>query len=81
MNTWPAGHRHAMDQSAHESWNASHYPGTRQLCSRCESPTGRCEDDSLYADEDHEGGPLCEECYKANKPGQTQGPAKGEKNG
>lgn len=38
----------------------------RQTCSRCESPTGRCEDDSLYADEDHEDGPLCEECYNPN---------------
>lgn len=62
-NTWPGGFRHAMDQITHEAWNARHYPGTRQLCSECESPTGRCEEDSMYADDDREIGPLCEPCY------------------
>lgn len=61
MNTWPGGRRHAMYQSEHEAWNAGHYPGTRQLCSKCEAPTGRCEDDSLYSED---GEPLCEECYQ-----------------
>lgn len=62
-NEWPGGKRHEMSQSEHESWNAQHYPGTRQLCAQCDEPTGRCEDDSLYADEDGESSPLCEECW------------------
>ena len=64
MNTWPGGRRHAMYQSEHEEWNAKHYPGTRQLCSICEQPTGRCEDDTLWS-EDNE--PLCEECWNEGK--------------
>lgn len=64
MNTWPSGKRHVMHQSEHEVWNSSHYPGTRQLCSLCNSPTWRCEDDSLYADEDSQIGPLCETCWE-----------------
>jgi len=60
MNTWPNGKRRAMLQSEHESWNSCHYPGTRQLCSRCEQPTGRCEDDSLYNGDE---GPVCEQCW------------------
>ena len=64
MNEWPGGKRHAMYQSEHEAWNASHYPGTRQLCSECETPTDRCEDDSLYSDEDCQVGPLCEDCWE-----------------
>ena len=63
MNTWPGGQRHAMKQSDHEAWNARNFPGTRQLCEECGVPTGRCEDDSLYGDEDHEIGPLCEDCW------------------
>jgi hypothetical protein len=60
MNTWPGGYRHALSQDQHEVWNARHYPGTRQLCIKCDEPTGRCEDDTL----DHDGeGPLCESCY------------------
>ncbi len=61
MNTWPGGKRHAMHQSEHEKWNANHYPGTRQLCSICEQPTGRCEDDTLWSESDE---PLCEECWR-----------------
>ena len=64
-NTWPGSYRHAMTQRHHEQWNASNYPGTRQLCSACDAPTGRCEDDSLYAEADDDWEfPLCEECYK-----------------
>jgi hypothetical protein len=66
MNSWPMGYRHAMDQGAHEKWNAVHYPGTRQICSRCDSPTGRCEDDTLSIGD---GGPLCEECWQASEGG------------
>lgn len=61
MNTWPNGYRHAIDQSDHEQWNATHYPGTRQLCCKCEEPTGRCEDDSIYTED--EDGPLCPDCW------------------
>lgn len=49
-------------QSEHEAINSREYPGTRQLCCQCDEPTGRCEDDSMYADDI---GPLCEECYPA----------------
>lgn len=63
MNSWPGNTRHAMSQQEHEQWNANHYPGTRQLCCRCSDPTERCEEDSLYADDDREVGPLCETCY------------------
>ena len=57
--------RHAMDQSAHEAWNAKHYPGTLQLCSVCDEPTGRCEEDAMWTDD---GEPLCESCYKVSEP-------------
>jgi hypothetical protein len=59
MNTWPGGKRHKMHQSEHESWNAEHYPGTRQLCVVCEEPTGQCEEDSIYFEDT---GPLCGSC-------------------
>lgn len=59
-NTWPGGTRHAMYQNEHESWNANHYPGTRQICSKCEAPTGRCDEDTMHG-LDRE--PLCEGCY------------------
>lgn len=65
MNTWPGGYRHAMDPTQHEQWNATHYPGTRQLCDKCGEPTGRCEDDSIYRDD---RGPLCEECAGGYRP-------------
>ena len=65
MNSWPGGRQHAMYQSEHEEWNARYYPGTRQLCSACDQPTGRCEDDSLYVSD---VGPLCEECWKSKEP-------------
>ena len=65
MNTWPGGVRHAMHQSDHESWNARNYPGTQQLCVECDEPTERCEEDSIYADDDREIGPLCVECWCA----------------
>lgn len=53
--------RRPMYQSEHEAYNATHYPGTRQLCVECDEPTGRCEDDSLYTDDEH--GPLCPDCF------------------
>lgn len=61
-NTWPNGVRRALDQSEHESWNAGHYPGTRQICSLCESATGRCEDDTISHPETEE--PICPECHE-----------------
>ena len=60
MNTWPGGTRHAMDQAQHARWNAQHYPGTLQVCCRCEQPTGRCEEDAI----DTLLGPICETCEK-----------------
>ena len=65
-NTWPGGKRHPMYQSEHREWNATHYPGTRQLCVECGCPTDRCEDDSLFTDD--EFGPLCPDCYKDRIP-------------
>lgn len=59
-NSWPDGRRRAMSQSEHERWNASNYPGTRQLCTQCDEPTERCEEDSIY---DGDLGPLCMDCY------------------
>lgn len=66
MNTWPGGTRHAMDQGDHERWNASNFPGTRQLCIVCGCPTGRCEDDLLFTDDGD--GPLCEEHWQEVQP-------------
>jgi hypothetical protein len=65
MNTWPGGRKRALSQDEHEAWNSYNYPGTRQLCVECNTPTGRCEEDSIYLDyEDGDYyGPLCEECY------------------
>jgi hypothetical protein len=60
-NTWPGGYPHAMHQNEHEEWNAANYPGTRELCSVCEAPTGRCGEDSMWSPD---GEPLCEECYR-----------------
>ena len=57
-----------MSQADHEKWNAGNYPGTLQLCSECEEPTGRCEDDSLYADSDEDQeNPLCRECWQSHE--------------
>lgn len=61
MNTWPNGIRRPMTQSEHEKWNVCNYPGTRQICISCDSPTGLCEEDGLFSDEN---GPFCEECYE-----------------
>ena len=61
MNTWPDGIRKPMTQSEHERWNASNYPGTRQICVDCDCPTDRCEEDELSVDDI---GPLCIDCYQ-----------------
>ena len=63
MNTWPNGVKRAMHQDEHENWNAANYPGTRQMCSICDEPTGRCEDDTIYS---KDGEPICEACADAN---------------
>lgn len=47
-------------QDEHRRINAREYPGTRQLCVRCNEPTGRCEDDTIYLDNGE--GPLCPAC-------------------
>lgn len=64
-NTWPGGHPHAMTQSEHFAWNAMNYPGTRQLCSVCDEPTGHTEEDSHW---NSDGKPLCDECAKLAEP-------------
>lgn len=52
----------ALDQETHAKINAREYPGTRQLCSICDEPTGRCEEDSLNHPITED--PLCEACYE-----------------
>ena len=59
MNTWPGWKRHAMDQSDHEKWNASNYPGTLQICCRCDEPTTFCEEDGIF---DDDGEAYCRDC-------------------
>ena len=54
-------------QTEHERTNAREYPGTRQLCTRRDEPTGRCEDDAIYDDAIYDvcgQGPLCEDCMR-----------------
>ncbi len=58
-------------QTEHEQINARGYPGTRQLCSKCDKPTGRCEDDSIYTEDIEE--PLCEDCWhETDEPSVTE---------
>ena len=71
INSWPKGYRHAMTQDEHIKWNSANYPGTRQLCSICNEPTDRCEEDSIYLDD--ETGPLCENCYHEIENGKHSG--------
>ena len=52
----------AISQDEHAKINAREYPGTRQLCSKCDDPTGRCEEDSMT---DKDGNILCESCYSS----------------
>lgn len=59
MNTWPDGKRRALDQSEHENWNANHYPGTKQMCCKCDEPTKRCEEDGMF---DDNGEAYCRDC-------------------
>lgn len=58
MDSWWKGK--AWTQDVHDRINAQHYPGTRQLCVLCDSPTGRCEEDSMS---NGDIGPVCEECF------------------
>ena len=48
----------AWGQDTHARINVSNFPGSRQLCSECGDPTGRCEDDTI----DGRDGPICEAC-------------------
>lgn len=59
QNTWPGGTRHAMSQTDHEKWNSLNFPGTLQICSKCEEPTERCEEDGIF---DDDGNPYCRNC-------------------
>ena len=51
----------ARHQDEHERINAREYPGTRQLCVRCEQPTERCEEDAIHTEDGD--GPFCVECW------------------
>ena len=62
-NTWPGGYRHSLYPDEHEVWNETNYPGTRQMCTLCDEPTGRCEEDTIWT---KEGEPLCEACADKN---------------
>jgi len=42
MQEWWKGK--ALDQDSHREIKARRYPGTRQLCVDCDSPTGRCDE-------------------------------------
>jgi len=66
--TWPNGIKHAMYQSSHNKWNSQNYPGTLQLCSKCEQPTDRCEEDEIL---DNDGNPVCESCFDRVTSGDT----------
>ena len=59
MNTWPQGQRRAMTQSEHEAWNDSNYPGTLEICIKCDEPTENCEEDNIL---DDDGYPHCYDC-------------------
>ena len=71
IDDFESGRRTTFYQREHERINSVHYPGTRQLCVRCNSETDRCEEDALYAVngvdilEDDPMGPLCECCYNS----------------
>ena len=55
----------AISQATHKKYNTTHYPGTRQMCVRCDTPTGFCEEDALYTDKGY--GPLCGKCYDKSR--------------
>ena len=59
MNTWPNNQKRAMTQSEHEAWNADNYPGTLEICIKCDCPTGNCEEDNIL---DDDGDPHCYAC-------------------
>ena len=63
MSNWWDGR--ALSQSTHARINASNYPGTRQLCTLCECPTGRCKEDEMVIED---VGPVCEDCYANENP-------------
>ncbi len=66
MNTWPNGARQALTQDEHETWNSDNYPGTLELCVLCDEPTGNCEEDNIFLDD--ETGPVCSACYEIKRP-------------
>lgn len=51
----------ALSQNVHERINAVNYPGTRQLCDKCDMPTGRCAEDEIR--DSNGNGPFCELCW------------------
>lgn len=71
MNTWPDGIRKPLTPAQHDAWNRVNYPGTTQCCCSCGDDTDRCEDDSIYVEDENEDtiGPLCLPCYRKIKKG------------
>lgn len=59
MNTWPENKKQALSQDEHKKWNSKNYPGTLQICCKCEEPTGNCEEDGLF---DDDGNSYCHDC-------------------
>lgn len=60
-NKWPNDYRCSLSQKEHKEWNSKNYPGTRQLCDICKEPTERCEEDTLYDNDDNI---VCNKCLK-----------------
>jgi len=44
------------------SINSKKYPGTRQICDMCGEPTGRCEEDGYF---DNNENVYCEHCFNS----------------
>ena len=61
-NTWPNGHRHAITQANHAKWNSCNYPGTIEICYKCDEPTGNCEEDNIV---DEARNAYCYDCAKS----------------
>jgi hypothetical protein len=61
VNEWPGCKRKAITQGEHSAWNAENYPGTLEICIKCDEPTGNCEEDNIT---DDNGAPYCDDCAK-----------------
>ena len=60
------GHDLDTIKQMYKDWSGTqHYPGTRQVCAECGEPTGNCEEDSIYNNNDE---PICAESDKKLSP-------------